>query len=127
MRSLFSACCLWLVITASATAQVEQADQARLKQALHLNAQQMIAWQMYQSVTAPDPQEQAREAAAQRLLPQLATPRRISLIEAVMEDRLADFHRRATGNAAFYGQLGVDQQRIFDQITSPTTSPDSRD
>ncbi len=118
MRVLLSACCVWLVIATSASAQDAQAI-ARLKRALHLTPQQTDAWQTYQTVTAPDPGVQAREVSAQRLIPQLTTPRRIALIEAVMADRLADFRRRSVGINVFYGQLTPDQQRIFDQETSP--------
>lgn len=122
MRGLFSVCCVWLVIATSAAAQVPQAQLARLETALRLTPQQMDAWRAYQSATEPNAQEQAREASAQRMLPQLPTPRRIALMQAVLEDRLADFRRRSTGVETFYGQLTSDQQRIFDQETSPAAS-----
>jgi protein CpxP len=110
------------VITTSATAQVPQAQLARLEKAMHLSPQQMDAWRAYQSATAPNAQGQAREASAQRMLPQLPTPRRIALMQAVLEDRLADFRRRSTGVETFYQQLTPDQQRTFDRETSPAAS-----
>jgi len=127
VRGLFSACCVWLVVATSVTAQVSQTHLARLQQALHLSAQQMDAWRAYQSATAPNAQQQAREASAQQMIPQLPTPRRIALMQAVMEDRLAEFRRRSTGVETFYRQLTPDQQRIFDRETSPTASRDPGD
>jgi protein CpxP len=122
VRTLVSACCFWLVIATSASAQDAQAGLARLKSALHLSAQQMQAWNTYQAGMAPDPQVQAREVAARRMLAQLTTPRRLALIEAAMEDHLADFRKRSARITDFYGQLTPDQQRIFDQQTAPPAS-----
>jgi hypothetical protein len=122
VRVLFSAFCLWLVIATSASAQDGQAQLARLKQALHLSAQQTDAWNAYQTAMAPDPQAQARDAAAQRMLPQLTTPRRVALIQAVMQDRLSEFRRRSAGVVTFYEQLTPDQQHTFDEQTSPAAS-----
>jgi hypothetical protein len=127
VRGLFSVCCLWLAVATSATAQVSQASVTRLQQALHLSPQQMDAWRAYQAATAPNTQEQAREASARQMLPQLPTPRRIALMQAVLEDRLAEFRRRSTGIETFYGKLTPDQQRIFDQETSPPASRDPGD
>jgi hypothetical protein len=103
VRVLFSACCLWLAIAGSASAQDAQSDLARLKGALHLSAQQMEAWSTYQAAVAPDPGVQARDAAAHRMLPQLPTPRRLALIQATLEDRLADFRKRSARVEDFYG------------------------
>lgn len=122
MRVLFSVCCLWLAIATAASAQDAQADLARLKGALHLSVQQMEAWTTYQVAMAPDAALQAREAAARRMLPQLPTPRRLALIQATLEDRLADFRKRSARVEDFYGQLTPDQQRIFDQETAPPVS-----
>jgi hypothetical protein len=124
MRAFFPVGCLCLAICVPAAAQAPQANLARLEQALQLSPQQKNAWQTYVSATAPSPQEQAREASARKLLPQLPTPRRIALIQAVMEDRLADFRRRSAGIETFYEQLTPNQQRIFDQETSPAASRD---
>jgi hypothetical protein len=119
VRVLFSVCCVWLAVATAASAQDAQASFARLKGALHLNAQQMEAWSTYQAAMAADPAAQAREAAAHRMLPQLPTPRRLALIQATLEDRLAEFRKRSARIEDFYGQLTPDQQRIFDQETSP--------
>ena len=130
MRALFTACCLWLAIAASATAQDAQNGQGeiwRLQHALHLSAPQMGAWKIYQAAMAPDVQAQSRDGAAQRLFPQLTTPRRLALIQAVMEDHLAAFRRRSAAIVAFYEQLTPDQQRAYDQQTSPSASRNTSD
>ena len=127
MRTLFTACCLWLAIAASATAQDAQGELSRLQHALHLSAPQMDAWKTYQAAMAPDLQARARDVAAQRMFPQLTTPRRLALIQAVMEDHLAAFRRQSAEIVVFYGQLTPDQQRVFDQQTSPSASRNAGD
>ena len=122
MRTLISACCLWLAIAASATAQDAQGELWRLQHALHLTAPQMDAWKIYQAAIVPDVQAQSRDAAAQRMFLQLTTPRRLALIQAVMEDHLAAFRRQSAAIVVFYNQLTPDQQHVYDQQTSPSAS-----
>ena len=125
MRGLFTACCLWLAIAGSATAQDTQNGQGelwRLQHALHLSAPQTDAWKIYRAAMAPDVQAQSRDASAQRMFSQLTTPRRLALIQAVMEDHLAAFRRRSVAIVVFYDQLTPDQQRVYDQQTSPSAS-----
>jgi hypothetical protein len=119
VRALVSTCCFWLLIATTASAQDMQAQLTHLKSALHLTPAQMTAWNTYQAAMAPDPAVQAREIAARQMMPGLTTPHRLALIEATLQDRLAEFHKRSARIEDFYGQLTPDQQRIFDQQTSP--------
>ncbi len=117
MRVLIPALALGLLIAGSTVAQTSPPQIAQLHDALHLSAQQNDAWQAYAKATTPNPQVLSRRRSAQQLLPQLPTPRRIALMEAVMEDQLADFHRQSAAVGAFYAQLTPEQQRVFDQQT----------
>jgi len=48
---------------------------------------------------------------------QLKTPRRIALIDATMDQDVADFRRKGEAVTAFYARLTPDQQVIFDRET----------
>jgi hypothetical protein len=58
------------------------------------------------------------------LFPTLTAPRRIDLVEAEMQQDLADVHRQSEALKAFYATLTPDQQRIFDIQTLPSESSD---
>ena len=122
MQILISACCLWLAIAASATAQDARRGSSGGCSTPDLTAPQMDAWKIYQAAIVPDVQAQSRDAAAQRMFLQLTTPRRLALIQAVMEDHLAAFRRQSAAIVVFYNQLTPDQQHVYDQQTSPSAS-----
>ncbi len=120
MRLLISSLCLAVILAASgAVAQSAPVRLTELHDALHLTAEQEAAWRDYQAAIAADPQSGARRRAADALLPQLTTPRRIALIEAAMSGDFADFRRQGEAVKAFYGRLTPDQQAIFDRQTLP--------
>ena len=111
--------CLSLVASA-AVAQNGQVKLGKLHGDLHLTAAQEAGWLDYAAAMASDAQAAARLDAAQQLLPQLTTPRRIALIDATRAQEEADFHRRGKVVLAFYGTLSVDQQHTFDRETRPS-------
>lgn len=132
MRLFASALCLSLALAAgAASAQQPTAGQeppvrmTQLHDALHLTADQEQAWRAYASAVTPDPYAQARHQAAQRMLPQLPTPRRIALIDATMSQDLTDFRRQGQAVTAFYARLTPDQQKVFDRETVPATPQQS--
>lgn len=92
----------------------------QLHDALHLTAAQEHGWQIYQAAMAPDPRMPARRRAAEALLPQLSTPRRLALMEATMEQDMTDLKRQGAAVLAFYNSLTPDQQRTFDRQTLPS-------
>jgi len=59
--------------------------------------------------------------AAEMLLPQLPTPRRIALVDAAMSLDLADFRKQGVAINTFYARLTPNQQKTFDQRTLPPT------
>ena len=100
-------------------AQAQPPNLTALHDALHLSAAQEAAWSAYkQSVAAPEGAQQRRRAAAM-LFPTLTAPRRIDLVEAEMQQDLADLHRQAQALKTFYAALNPDQQRVFDNQTLP--------
>jgi len=101
-----------------AIAQQRPADSSGLHDALRLSPGQEDAWRTYQAAIAPDPQVQQRHRAADMLLPQLPTPRRVALIEATAQADAADLHRQGEAVKAFYATLSPDQQRTFDRMTA---------
>ena len=101
-----------------AAARQRPADVSQLHDALHLSPAQEDAWRAYQAAIAPDPQAQQRHRAADMLLPQLTTPRRVALIEATAQADAADLHRQGKAVKAFYASLSPDQQRTFDRLTA---------
>jgi hypothetical protein len=118
VRNLLSGLCLSLALTSVAFAQGAPSRLTQLHDDLHLTPQQESAWNDYAAAVAPDPQAQARRRATQQMLPQLTTPRRIALIDAAMDQDLADFHRQGDATLAFYGRLTPAQQQVFDRDTS---------
>jgi hypothetical protein len=101
-----------------AMARQRPAQAGGLHDALRLSPDQENAWRTYQAAIAPDPQAQQRHRAADMLLPQLTTPRRVALIEATAQADAADLHRQGEAVKAFYATLSPDQQRTFDRLTA---------
>ncbi len=120
MRTVLMGLCLGLALGAAAVAQ-PQASSAptRLHDDLRLTTGQESAWQQYLRALDEGGQMQARRQAAEQLLPQIPTPRRLALMDATMADELADFRRQRTAVEAFYNRLTPDQQRTFDRDTAP--------
>lgn len=104
---------------AAAQTQAVSAELLKLHDDLHLSPAQESAWKAYTIAIAPDPQIAERHRAAQALMPQIQTPRRIALIEATMAADARDFHRQGQAVTAFYDQLTPPQQRTFDLDTLP--------
>jgi len=127
MRWIVLGLCFAMAATGAASAaQAVSAELIRLHDDLRLSDSQEQAWRDYTAAIAPDPQSQARHRAAQELLPLVPTARRIALIEATMAQDAQDFQRQGAAVKAFYGKLTLEQQRMFDQDTLPTTNTDNR-
>jgi hypothetical protein len=110
---------LCAVLAGATGAHAQPPNLSGLHDALHLSAAQEAGWSVYKtSVSAPAQAQQRRRSAA-LLFPTLTAPRRIDLIEAEMQQDLADIHRQAQALKAFYGTLNPDQQRVFDAQTLP--------
>jgi hypothetical protein len=99
-------------------ASSSQAAASRLHEALHLNADQETAWRAYQAAIAPDPQQTGRSRAAQQLLPNLTTPRRLALMRAEMQSDMTVFDHNAQAVTTFYNTLTPTQQVTFDTETA---------
>jgi hypothetical protein len=106
------------VLASGAAAQQRPVDTSALHDALSLSAAQEDAWRAYQAAIAPSPETQQRHRAADMLLPQLPTPRRVALIEATAQADNIDLHRQGEAVKAFYAGLSPDQQRVFDRLTA---------
>lgn len=119
-----------LVLLSATGAAAQQQPPIRLTQlhdALHLSADQEPAWRTYTAALSPNPQTDARHNATRQMLPKLTSPRRIALINATMEQDLADFRQQGEAVVAFYGRLTPDQQAIFDRQTAQTSNRPSGD
>jgi hypothetical protein len=116
--------CLGLALGCGAAAQ-QPASSAptKLHDDLRLTTGQEGAWQQYLRALDDGGQMQARRQAAEQLLPQIPTPRRLALMDATMADELADFRRQRAAVEAFYNRLTPDQQRTFDRDTAPQAAP----
>jgi len=112
----------------SAAAHAQPPNLSTLHDALHLSAAQEAGWSAYKASVSAQAQAEQRRRSAAMLFPTLTAPRRIDLVEAEMQQDLADIHRQAQGLKAFYGTLNPDQQRVFDaQTLPPRHDDDSRD
>lgn len=118
LRAIGLGMALTLALATGAAAQQRPADTGALHDALSLSSAQEDAWRTYQTAIAPDPQAQQRHRAADMLMPQLTTPRRVALIEATAQADAADLHRQGEAVKAFYAALTPDQQRTFDRLTA---------
>ena len=120
MRTLITGVCLGLVLAGTAAAQQPASSElSKLHDDLRLTSAQAGAWQQYVAAMDDGGQMQARRQAAEQMLPQIPTPRRLALMDATMSDELADFRRQSAAVQAFYARLTPDQQRIFDRDTAP--------
>jgi len=100
----------------------QQPNLGALHDALHLKPTQEDAWSVYKASVAAPAQAQQRRRQAAMLFPTLSAPRRIDLVEAEMQQDLADFHHQAQALKTFYALLSPEQQRVFDTQTLPTPS-----
>jgi hypothetical protein len=89
----------------------------QLHDALHLSAAQEDAWRAYTAALQPSAGAQARHEQTQALLPRLTTPRRIALLDATMQQDVADMRRQGQAVIAFYNALTPEQQAVFDRQT----------
>ncbi len=117
---------LALALGGVAMAQDASSMMSKLHDDLHLSADQEGAWRQYEAAMSQASQAQARHQAAQQLMPQVPTPRRLALIDATMTQDLEDFHRQSQAVAAFYERLTPPQQRVFDTDTLPSNQVDRR-
>jgi hypothetical protein len=92
---------------------------------MNLRADQEPAWHNYTAAVTANSQGAARRQATQQMLPKLPTPRRVALIDATMEQDLADLHRQGAAVVDFYNHLTPDQQAIFDKETVPSGADQS--
>ena len=119
MRAFLTGLCLVLALPAAAMAQQTSPVLSKLHDDLRLTPEQADAWRRYAAAMDDQGQMQARRKAAELMLPQLQTPRRLALMQATMADELGDFNRQSVAIDAFYGSLTPDQQRTFDRDTLP--------
>jgi hypothetical protein len=120
LRTVLIGLCLGLAFAAAAAAQQSASpNPTKLHDDLRLTSGQEGAWQQNLKALDDRGQMQARRQAAEQLLPQIPTPRRLALMDATMADELADFRRERAAVEAFYNRLTPDQQRTFDRDTAP--------
>ena len=110
---------LCAALAAAGAAHAQPPNLSALHDALHLSAAQEAGWNTYKAAVSVPAQAQQRRRSAASLFPTLTAPRRMDLIEAEMQQDLADIHRQAQALKAFYGTLNSDQQRVFDTQTLP--------
>lgn len=89
----------------------------QLHDALHLTQAQEDAWRSYTAALQPTPGSEARHEQTQALMPRLTTPRRIALLDATMQQDVADLRRQGQAVIAFYNVLTPTQQAVFDRQT----------
>jgi len=118
----FLAAAFALSLGAAAHAQ-RSPDLQDLHDALHLNASQEGSWEAFAAASAPDPQQQARQRAAQQMMPTLTAPQRVDLSISAAEADLDTLRRRGAALKAFYATLSPGQQAIFDRETTPSADP----
>ena len=97
----------------------QPSELATLHAALHITAAQEGAWGAFVAATQPDPQQQARERAAEQMLPTLTAPQRVDLSVDAMEADLDSLRARGRALKAFYATLTPSQQATFDRQTLP--------
>lgn len=111
---------LVLSVGALSAAQAQSSPPPRLNQlhdALRLSPAQEDAWRAYTAALQPSAGAQSRHEQAQALLPRLTTPRRIALLDATMQQDVADMRRQGQAVIAFYDALTPEQQSVFDRQT----------
>jgi hypothetical protein len=119
LRTLLAGLALSLALAGAAVAQPASAPLSKLHDDLRLRPDQAPAWSQYARAMDDGGQMLARRRSAEEMLPQLATPRRLALMEATMSDELNDFRRQGDAIRLFYARLTPDQQRVFDRDTAP--------
>jgi hypothetical protein len=119
VRSLSFGLGLCLFVSTAAMAQSSPPRLGQLHDALHLGVEQEDAWRDYTAAISSNPQADARHRAARAMMPKLTTPRRVALMEATMEQDLADLRREGQAVVAFYNPLTPSQQAVFDRQTLP--------
>ncbi|HTX48543.1 MAG TPA: Spy/CpxP family protein refolding chaperone [Caulobacteraceae bacterium] len=98
----------------------EPSELAKLHAALQITAAQEGAWRAFAAASQPDPQQQARERAAERMLPNLTAPQRVDLSIAAMQADLDTLRQRGDALKAFYATLTPSQRATFDRETLPS-------
>jgi hypothetical protein len=105
--------------SAARAQQSEGPDLHRLHDALSLSASQEEAWNAFQAVELPDPQDDARRRSAAQMMPSLKAPQRVDLSIAAMQADLDVLQRRGAALKRFYAILSPEQQAVFDRETAP--------
>ena len=118
-RLLGLAACAVLALSSAAVAQDRGPDLQGLHDALNLSAAQEPAWNSFQAMEQPDPEQAARDRNAAEMMPTLTAPQRVELSIAAMHADLATLERRGAALKAFYGTLSPAQQAVFDRRTAP--------
>lgn len=90
-----------------------------LHDALHLTPDQETAWRAFAAASAPSPEQQARERAAQSMMASLHSPQRVDLSIAAAEADLQTLRERGAALKTFYAVLTATQQAAFDRRTLP--------
>ena len=86
--------------------------QAKLKEALKLNAGQENAWKEFTTAMQPPQQRAARLDRAE--WDKLTTPQRMEKMQALRAEREAHMNQRMEAVKKFYGTLTPEQQKVFD-------------
>jgi periplasmic protein CpxP/Spy len=94
-------------------------DLAGLHDALHLTPDQEAAWRAFAAASAPSPEQEARERAAQSMMASLRSPQRVDLSISAAEADLQTLRERGAALKAFYAVLTAAQQATFDRRTLP--------
>lgn len=85
----------------------------QLKEALRITPAQEPAWTAF--TTAMRPGQKIRPDIGE--MARLSTPERIDRMRQLRAQRHAEQDRRGDATKVFYGQLSVEQKRVFDQLT----------
>jgi protein CpxP len=94
-------------------------DLTGLHDALRLSPSQETGWRAFAAASAPNPDQEARERAAQSMMASLHSPQRVDLSISAAEADLQTLRDRGAALKAFYALLTPAQQAIFDRRTSP--------
>jgi protein CpxP len=94
-------------------------DLSGLHDALHLAPDQEAAWRAFAAASAPSPEQEARERAAQSMMTTLRSPQRVDLSISAAEADLQTLRDRGAALKAFYAVLSPAQQSTFDRRTLP--------
>jgi protein CpxP len=116
-RPFFIALASTLALASSAHAQGP--DLQALHNTLNLTPAQETAWSAFAAASARDPEQAARDRAAQSMLATLSAPQRVDLTIAAMQADLRTLERRGEALKTFYATLSPAQQILFDRETAP--------